>query len=117
MGSQYSSRAMITPPIAGVPAFNPPAGLYTSNQSVTITSLTGGASIYFTLNGSTPNLASTLYTGPIAVSTNETIKAIAVAPGFTQSGVGSASYVIQLPAATPTFAPVGGSYASSQSIV
>jgi hypothetical protein len=49
-----------------------------------------------------------IYTTPIIVSMSETINAIATAPGFSQSAMGSALYVIQGSAATPTFSPNGG---------
>jgi hypothetical protein len=52
--------------------------------------------IYYTTNGATPNGASAKYSGAIAVSSSETIEAIAVAPGYTTSAVASASYTINL---------------------
>ena len=45
---------------------------------MTITDATQGVSIYYTTNGSVPTTASTLYTGPIAVSSTTTLNAIAV---------------------------------------
>ena len=103
-------------PPAATPTFTPVAGTYTSAQSVTIKDATANATIYYTTNGSAPNTSSTKYTGPIVVSATETVQAIATAPGFTQSAAGSAAYVIQVPAATPTFTPVAGTYSSAQSV-
>jgi hypothetical protein len=65
---------------------------------VKLSDTTSGASIYYTTNGNTPTTSSTLYNNvAIPVSSSETIKAIAVATGFTQSAVGSAAYVISAP--------------------
>jgi hypothetical protein len=79
----------------GTPTFSPAAGTYSSAQSVKLTDATAGAVIYYTTNGSTPTTSSTKYTAAIAVSSTETIKAIAVAPGYTASAVASATYTIK----------------------
>ena len=79
------------------PTFSPAAGAYSSAQTVTINDATSGAAIYYTINGSTPTTSSTQYTGPITVSSSETVKAIATATGYSQSAVGSASYTIGVP--------------------
>jgi hypothetical protein len=73
---------------------------------VTITDSTLGAVIYYTTDGTTPPTASRLYIGPITVSTTQTIKAMAVASGYSNSAVTSATYTIA--AATPVFLPKGG---------
>ena len=76
------------------PSFSPPAGTYSTSQTVTINDATNGATIYFTTNGTAPTTSSTVYSSPITVSTSETVKAIALANGFSASAVGSASYTI-----------------------
>jgi sugar lactone lactonase YvrE len=99
------------------PTFSPAAGTYTSAQSVTISDTTPGAAIYYTTDGSSPTLKSTLYSGPIQVGTSQTINAIALASGYSASAASTAVYTINLPAAaTPTFSPVAGTYTSAQSV-
>ncbi len=85
----------IQPTAAATPTFSPGTGTYTSAQSVTISDSTPGSTIYYTTNGSTPTTASAVYSSPISVTANTTIEALAVAPGFAQSAVASAAYVIQ----------------------
>ncbi len=77
------------------PTFAPGSGTYGSAQNVTISTSTGGATIRYTTNGSTPSeTAGTVYSGPVSVSATETLKAIAYESGFTDSNVTSASYTI-----------------------
>lgn len=79
---------------AAAPTFSPAGGTYTEAQSVTITSTTEGAAIYYTLDGSTPSTSSTKYTGPVTISKTATIKAIATKSGMNNSAVNSADYTI-----------------------
>lgn len=97
------------------PSFSEPGGSYTSIQSVAISDVTPGAWIYYTTNGATPTTLSTPYFGPIEIAATTTVRAIALAPGLTQSLVSSATYTITLPlAATPAFSPVAGTYNAPQ---
>ncbi len=81
---------------ASAPTFSPVAGTYTVAQSVTISDVTTGATIYYTTDGSTPTTSSTKYAGTaITVSATETLNAIAVASGYSNSNVSSATYTIQ----------------------
>lgn len=74
-------------------AFTPDGDEYESSQTVTITSETAGAEIYYTLNGTTPNNNSELYTAPVEVQVNSTLKAIAYAPNMVRTKVKTANYL------------------------
>ena len=115
-GPHATSLSTNTPQVA-TPTFNPGAGAYTSTQSVTIADTTAGAGIYYTTDGSSPTTSSTKYSGSIAVSASETISAIAVLSGDTNSVIASSTYTISLPqAAMPTFNPSPGTYAATEMV-
>jgi hypothetical protein len=101
---------------AAMPTFSPAAGAYPASQSVTISDATAGTTIYYTTNGTTPTTSSSVYSGPVTVSTNETLQAIAAGTGYTTSPAATAAYTIapQLPA--PTFLAAAGTYATTQSV-
>jgi fibronectin type 3 domain-containing protein len=98
-------------PRLAAPLFAPTPGTYATAQTVTLTAA-AGASIYYTLDGSAPTLASVPYTAPITVSATSTISAIAVQSGAMTSPVTSATYTI---AAVAPIAFVQGNYATPQS--
>ena len=98
------------------PTFSPAEGVYGSTQSVTISTDTEDASIYYTINGNTPTSSSTLYEGAISVSSTTTIKAIAVKDGMDDSDVATATFTIAEPCATPTFSVAEGTYTSNQNV-
>jgi DNA-binding beta-propeller fold protein YncE len=79
---------------AATPSFAPIGGTYTVAQNVTVTDATPGATMYYTTNGAAPTVNSTKYTAAIHVTASESIKVIAVAPGYTQSAVATAVYTI-----------------------
>jgi len=65
------------------------------SQVITISEATSGATVYYTTNGTTPTTSSTKYTGPITLTGSETLKFIAVAPGYTNSAVRSVTDTVQ----------------------
>jgi len=93
---------------AATPTFSPAGGSYTSAQTVTISDATAGANIYFTTDGSVPTATSTLYTAPLTISKSMTLSAIAIASGFANSGIASASYLVGTGTAAPVISPAGG---------
>jgi hypothetical protein len=95
--SSVATAAYVILAPAAAPVFSPPPGQYTGSQSVTLSSATPGAAIYYTVNGSTPTAASALYTGAISVSSNITIEAIATADGYASSAVSTGTYSIVQP--------------------
>jgi len=76
------------------PAFSPAAGTYTAPQAVTISDATAGTAIYYTTNGTTPTTSSSVYKRPLTVSVNETLEAIAVEAGYSNSPAAKAVYKI-----------------------
>ncbi|PKN78217.1 MAG: hypothetical protein CVU48_08940 [Candidatus Cloacimonetes bacterium HGW-Cloacimonetes-1] len=96
------------------PTFNPAGGVYLSTQNVTISCSTNGAVICYTTDGSDPTSSSALFSIPILVSVNTTIKAKAFKAGWLESSTTSANY--NLTVATPTFDPTGGLYLSTQNV-
>jgi len=75
------------------PTFTPTPGQYSGTQTVTI-SYPSGSTCYYTTNGLLPTSSSTQYTGPITVSANEVIQAVAIQSGYTDSLVGTGTYQI-----------------------
>jgi len=101
---------------AATPVISPDGGTFSSDQSVTLSSTTASASIYYTLDDSTPTTSSPLYNGAITISKNTTVKAIASAPGYLQSAVSSATFTFTTQTPTPTFTPAPGTYPLAQSV-
>ncbi len=98
------------------PTLTPAGGTYPSAQSVTMTTGTSGATIYYTTNGSVPSTGSASYTGAVTVGSNMTIKAIAVKSGLNNSTVASETYTIAPLVATPTFSTAPGTFTTAQNI-
>ncbi len=59
----------------------------------TVACATDGATIYYTTDGSTPTTSSATYSAPVQLSNPQTIKAIAVKSGYTNSEVATADFI------------------------
>jgi len=111
--SNSVTLTVILPPSPSALVFAPAPGTYSTAQSVFITSA-GATQIHYTTDGSTPTTASTMYTGPVSISTTTTLRAIGVNAGGS-SPVTSGTYTI-LPPSAPVFAPAPGNYPTAQSV-
>ena len=100
-----------TPQRLTAPTFSPAPSSYAGAQSVTITAA-AGATIYYTLDGSQPTLASAIYAGPLNVAATTTINAIAVQSGKLTSTPAVGVYTIS---SLAQISYVQGNYATPQS--
>jgi len=101
------------------PAANPAAGAVASGTTVTLSTSTTGAEIWYTTNGNAPaknGAGSTKYETSIAITAVVTIKAIAVKDGMNDSAVLEAAYTIIPKAVTPTADPPAGVVASGTTV-
>ncbi|MFI2857335.1 chitobiase/beta-hexosaminidase C-terminal domain-containing protein [Paenibacillus sp. JSM ZJ436] len=79
-----------------MPTADIPEGTVTEETLITLTSATEGASIYYTMDGSTPTNQSMLYDAPISITEDVTIKAIAVKSQFQDSEMLTLVYTLDV---------------------
>jgi len=84
------------------PVITPPAGVYTTPQTITMTCDTAGATIYYTTDGQTPDDGSDVYdpNNKPQVSVTTTVKAIAYKDGLEPSSVATNLYRFPVDVAT-----------------
>ncbi|NOV04232.1 glycoside hydrolase family 3 N-terminal domain-containing protein [Paenibacillus planticolens] len=93
------------------PTASKASGTYSGTQSVTLSTTTANAKIYYTTDGSTPATSETgttkLYTAALSItSPSSTLKAIAVADSLNPSDVATYNYVINATAAAAPTADI-----------
>ncbi|WP_276825331.1 chitobiase/beta-hexosaminidase C-terminal domain-containing protein [Paenibacillus lactis] len=109
---------ILLPDQVAKPIASPAGGAVQSGTKVTLSTTTEGAMIYYTTDGSTPTSSSAEYTAPIEVTTEMTLKAIAVKAGMLDSEVLEEHYTILLPdqVAKPVADPSGGAVPSGTKV-
>ncbi len=90
------------------PTFSVEEGTYTEAQSVTITTTTKGARIYYTIDGTDPTTESNVYSEAVSITETTTLKAIAVKEGMTDSEIATAEYIIKIITVNPK--DIGSNY-------
>src|SRR5579883_1795254 len=99
------------------PTFSVGGGTYITPQTVTLTTTTSGATIRYTLDGSTPSETNGTIGTSVTINSSATLKAIAYKGcPWTDSAITSATYTITGTVATPTFSPGGGTYTGAQTV-
>jgi hypothetical protein len=84
---------MTTPMVTATPQVQPAFGAETAPITVSISDTTPGAVIYYTLDGTTPTTASSVYSKPFTVSSTTNLQAIAVASGYTTGTPSNGEYL------------------------
>ncbi|HEU6447932.1 MAG TPA: chitobiase/beta-hexosaminidase C-terminal domain-containing protein [Verrucomicrobiae bacterium] len=93
VGAEYAVSVFGNAIFVTTPTISPSGGTFTNSVMLTLADTTAGASIYYTLDGTTPGTNSTLYTGPFLLTNSALVQAIAAASGAVNSGVASASFI------------------------
>lgn len=97
-GTQYKDLVLVPATVdnrerVATPTFSPVAGQVAENTTVTISTETQGATIYYTVDGTDPTSESTQGTS-VTVNASMTIKAIAVKNDMRDSEIASAEYTV-----------------------
>lgn len=96
-----ANTAQAYPSYAMEPVFSEHALYHDTAFPLSISCGTDGARIYYTLDGSTPNTTSTPYEGPIVISKNTPVRAVAVKDGLINSRIVGATFLFETPHLLP----------------
>ena len=101
---------------AATPTFAPAPGAFTAPQSVTLSDIVPGVPLYYSTDASMSGATLHQYTGPIQLSSNTTIYAVAAADGY-YSNIAVGSYQFNIAAlSAPTISPDGGTFGSAENV-
>jgi hypothetical protein len=102
--------------VVATPYFSPSGGTYYSEQIVTITCATQGATIRYTMDGGDPNVTGKVIVsgGSVFVNRNLTLRASAIKGAMIPTSR-TATYTLIV--ATPAFSPDAGTYNTEQNVV
>lgn len=113
-GGDKSSVASATYRLTcATPTFSVAEGTYNNDQSVALSCETEGAAIHYTTDGTNPTSSSPTYSSALSISSTQTLKAIAIKSGYTNSSIASATYTMVC--VDPTITLAGGTYYDDQS--
>ena len=108
-----SATYTIQQPVA-TPTLSPEGGTYSTPKTVTLSDTVGGATIYYTTDGSTPTPSSTRYTGPLSVNQSRPSRRWRRPPAWPTAPWPAPPTPCRR--RTPTFNPPGGPYLLPRSV-
>ncbi|MBI4657883.1 MAG: chitobiase/beta-hexosaminidase C-terminal domain-containing protein [Verrucomicrobia bacterium] len=108
----WIDKIIFTGPTVAAPVPVPPPGIFSAATTVSISTATPGASIYYTTDGTEPTTSSILYNGPFTLSSSTLLKVKAFGSGLNPSTMAIGSYLIASGGvvAAPSISPMGGTY-------
>jgi hypothetical protein len=96
-----------TQPTLTLPTITPAGGVFSAPVQVLITTVPADAEVRFTLDGTEPDQSSTRYSGPFVVETSTQVRARAYKPGYNESGIAGAAFVVETPGVLEILPPDG----------
>ena len=95
LGDSIQELLLLTPgTFLATPAASLPSGGYPTMQQVVLTDPSPTAVIHYTLDTTAPTCSSPTYSSPIAIGGSATVSFVACAPGYANSAIVVANYVI-----------------------
>ncbi len=112
-----SFTAIPLPQVSSV-AISPNSGTFSGSVSVSLSTVTAGATIRYSTNGADVSAGSAVYSAPFTLTLNTTVKTRAFKTGMADSAQTSASFVVNplQQVSNPVISPNGGTYSGSVSV-
>jgi PA14 domain/Fn3 associated len=93
VGTRYALSAYGVGNFLPTPLISPAGATFTNSLQITLSDSASGASIFYTLDDSTPTTNSIPYTGPFTITHSTAVRARAFKPNYVPSSVAVATYL------------------------
>jgi hypothetical protein len=90
---------------------SPIGGSFVESATVTLSTITPGATIVYTVDGSDPKVTSIQYSAPFIVDSSILLKTLAFKDGLAESYIDSASFIIKV--SPPVFLPASSTFSNT----